>query len=355
MVIQGQVEGTPVNWKIATGARSTFITSETFDLIIDKPILRPVDSNYIAANGQKVKCLGKAVMSLKFGNTVFEHEVTVGGFRNNLIGEDCITAYRCVWDHDESCLIIKGSRILLGGSSERERARRVVALETVMVPAGHEAVIKSGLTNQSKIHSNYSSLSILTSERPFMERYGLALAKTLVDAANEVVYARVFNPGTSDVTVYKHAHIALFTPVCRIRPVGPVVDVQELSNVCGIEKKKGDTIPEHLRPMFERGCTTLDQKQKERFKPLLSANQGCFARPGEIGGTNMGTHKIKLLDDKLVREPPRGIPLYKRQALEDEVKKLQDRGLIEKSSSPWSSQVVMVQKKDDSWRMCVDY
>jgi hypothetical protein len=51
MVIQGQVEGTPVNWKIATGARSTFITSETFDLIIDKPILRPVDSNYIAANG----------------------------------------------------------------------------------------------------------------------------------------------------------------------------------------------------------------------------------------------------------------------------------------------------------------
>jgi hypothetical protein len=64
-----------------------------------------------------------------------------------------------------------------------------------------------------------------------------------VNAANEVVYARVFIPGTSDVTVYKHAHIALFTPVCRIGPVGPIVDVQELSNVCEIEKKKGDTIP----------------------------------------------------------------------------------------------------------------
>jgi hypothetical protein len=69
----------------------------------------------------------------------------------------------------------------------------------------------------------------------------------------------------------------------------------------------------------------------------------------------MGTHKIKLLDDKPVREPPRRIPMYKRQALEDEVKKLQDRGLIEKSSSLWSSQVIMVQKKDGSWRMCVDY
>jgi DNA-binding NtrC family response regulator len=69
----------------------------------------------------------------------------------------------------------------------------------------------------------------------------------------------------------------------------------------------------------------------------------------------MGTHKIKLLDDKPVMEPPRRIPMYKRQALDDEVKKLQDRGLIERSSSPWSSQVVMVQKKDGSWRMCVDY
>jgi hypothetical protein len=107
--------------------------------------------------------------------------------------------------------------------------------------------------------------------------------------------------------------------------------------------------------MFQRGCTTLDQKQKERFKHLLNANQGYFARPGEVGRTNMGTHKIKLLDDKPVREPPRRIPMYKRQALEDEVKKLQDRGLIERSSSPWSSQVVMVQKKDGSWRMCVDY
>ena len=354
MMIQGQVEGTPVDWKIDTGARSTFITSETFDLIIDKPILRPVDSNYIAANGQKVKCLGKAVMSITFGNTVFEHEITVGGIRNNLIGEDFITAYRCVWDHDESCFIIKGSRIPLGGSSERERARRVVALETVMVPAGHEAVIKSGLTNQSKFHSDSSSLGILTPEGPFMERYRLALAKTLVDAANEVVYARVFNPGTSDVTVCKHAHIALSTPVCRI---GPVVEFQELSNVCKIEeeKKKGDTIPEHLRPMFERGCINLDQKQKERFRHFLSTNQGCFTRPGEVGRTNMGTHKIKLLDDKPVMEPPRRIPMYKRQALDDEVKKLQDRGLIERSSSPWSSQVVMVQKKDGSWRMCVDY
>ncbi|VDI28636.1 Hypothetical predicted protein [Mytilus galloprovincialis] len=37
------------------------------------------------------------------------------------------------------------------------------------------------------------------------------------------------------------------------------------------------------------------------------------------------------------------------------IKKLEDKKLIEKSNSPWSSGLVLVQKKDLSWRLCVDY
>ena len=138
MVVVGQIEGTAVEWKIDTGAKSTFITNETFDLILDKPVLQPMDSTYIVANGQKLKCLGKAVMSITFGEGVFEQEVVVGGVRNNLIGEDFIATYRCTWDHDESSFIIKGSRIPLEGP-DGEMSGRVIALETVLVPPGHEA------------------------------------------------------------------------------------------------------------------------------------------------------------------------------------------------------------------------
>ena len=35
MVVVGQVEGSSVEWKIDTGDKSTFITNETFDLILD--------------------------------------------------------------------------------------------------------------------------------------------------------------------------------------------------------------------------------------------------------------------------------------------------------------------------------
>ena len=38
-----------------------------------------------------------------------------------------------------------------------------------------------------------------------------------------------------------------------------------------------------------------------------------------------------------------------------EVTKMLEQGVVKPSSSPWSSPIVMVKKKDGSWRFCVDY
>lgn len=101
MVVLGQIEGVPVEWKIDTGARSTFITKGTYNMLVDKPVLAPMDSCYVTANGDRLECFGRALMHITFWECVFEHEANVGGVRNNLIGEDFITTYRCNWDHDE--------------------------------------------------------------------------------------------------------------------------------------------------------------------------------------------------------------------------------------------------------------
>ena len=353
MVVQGQIEGVSINWKVDTGAKSTFITKQTFDLMPDKPVLKEMDSSYVTASGQKLKCYGQAEMNIAFGDNIFPHEVVVGVVRHNLIGEDFIAKYRCNWDHDESSFVIRGSRVPLRGSDSTMKSARVVALETVLVPARHEAIIKAGLASRTR---GQDSLGILTPERPFMERHGLALAKTLVDAAKEVVFTRVYNPGSSDVTVYKHTHMAIFTPVCRVGPIVNLrVPVSGDGSIDEVSLDKDGDLPAHILPVFDKGCENLDDTQQRKLKLFLANNQGCFARPGEVGRTNMGVHRIRLKDEKPIREPPRRIPMYKRQALEEEIKNLEEKGLIEKSNSPWSSQTVMVQKKDGSWRMCVDY
>ena len=101
-------------------------------------------------------------MTVMFAEHVFEHDIIVGGVKCNLIGEDFITMYRCVWDHDESCLVIKGSRIPLEESDKGMGSRRVIVLETILVPGGHEAFIKSGLSNRTGITDTESFVGFLT-------------------------------------------------------------------------------------------------------------------------------------------------------------------------------------------------
>jgi len=48
-------------------------------------------------------------------------------------------------------------------------------------------------------------------------------------------------------------------------------------------------------------------------------------------------------------------PLKHKDIIEQIVQEMLDKGVIQLSSSPFASPVVMVGKKDCSWRLCVDY
>ena len=56
-----------------------------------------------------------------------------------------------------------------------------------------------------------------------------------------------------------------------------------------------------------------------------------------------------------VRLPPYRVPHVYGDMVESELKDMLENGIIEPSASQWSAPMLLVQKKDDSLRLCVDY
>ncbi|CAH9099686.1 unnamed protein product, partial [Cuscuta europaea] len=67
-------------------------------------------------------------------------------------------------------------------------------------------------------------------------------------------------------------------------------------------------------------------------------------------------HRIPLkIGSQPVSKRPHRYPSMQKGVIEKLVKKMLEFGIIQNSSSPYASPVVLVGKKDGSWRLCTDY
>ena len=123
-------------------------------------------------------------------------------------------------------------------------------------------------------------------------------------------------------------------------PASPAVD----------ESKYEEEIHVHLEE------SNITPEDKVKVQAMLRKWKPVFASSSTELGTAKGVkHSIKLTDPVPFKDRPRRIP----PAMYDEVKKhLQDMlacGAIRPSNSPYSSNVVLVRKKDGSLRVCLDF
>ena len=73
------------------------------------------------------------------------------------------------------------------------------------------------------------------------------------------------------------------------------------------------------------------------------------------GTTHLGQHEIQLLDEEPVRSRPYPLPYNLKTAVEKEVQDMLELGVIERTSSPYSSPLHLVKKKDGTFRPVVDF
>ena len=75
----------------------------------------------------------------------------------------------------------------------------------------------------------------------------------------------------------------------------------------------------------------------------------------ERGETDLTEVHINTGDAVPKKQPVRRVPFAVRQEVAKQLQKMLRDGIIQPSSSPWASAIVLVRKKDGSLRICVDY
>jgi len=99
----------------------------------------------------------------------------------------------------------------------------------------------------------------------------------------------------------------------------------------------------------------LSESERTKLVNLLTEYCDVFApAEGPSGSTSVVTHAIPTTGPP-IRQSMRRLPEALKGTVQSEVKRMLDQHIIRPSASPWSSPVVMVRKKDGSWRFCTDY
>jgi hypothetical protein len=105
----------------------------------------------------------------------------------------------------------------------------------------------------------------------------------------------------------------------------------------------------------------LAHLNKEDQRDVLWKYKHLFYGVGsrELGCTSQVKHSIDTGDAKPIKRNPYRIPHALKPVVEEHIDDMLQREIIEPSSSPWSSSIVLVQKKSKDgsvkYRFCVDY
>ena len=240
----------------------------------------------------------------------------------------------------------------------------VKATKDIVVPASSRVLVK-GLTRAAA--ATCMKVSVMVEEASGSPLPGgLVPSPCLLQLdpghASHRVSMEVINFSSRPITIPAKSRLG------DVHLVTPVPDPQHLGScgaegdrpdqqpdMCGLQVEDSSDVDRVMATLGESLQLHLTESQVAEVQDILRKWKEVFSMNDlDLGRTDKVKHRIKLTDDEPFKERPRRIP----PAMIDEVRKhlqeMLDLGVIEKSESPYASNVVLAKKGDNSLRFCLD-
>ena len=304
--------------------------------------MKPTTRTLTVANGTPINLLGEVGVKVNISRSLKIHtEFLVSDQLSDIIiGAPWLRENRCNIAFGTGSMRIGRQTVRLVSRTGQNCCRRVVVSNDIVVPARHEASIPAKIVYKNLKSSLYDAWATETGT----VQNGVRVARTLLTDNNPNASVRVVNTNANEVTLRKNQFISEMSPVVEI-------EVATSSN-----SMSSGTLHESVEKLIQDIDVQVTEAERRGLRKLLCEYRDVFSASDlDLGTAAVVQHRIDTGSNKPVRQPLRRQPLSYIDVIDSHTQALLDAQVIEPAASEWSSNVVLVKKKDGSMRFCVDY
>ena len=392
---------TPQEALIDTGSSITIIHKQLLDKIPHTKLIKET-KNHLSASGSNINIIGETTLEININGMITSiiADVATDLITNLILGNDWIQPNKVYIMTPEKRIMIKQrNKETSTPFIEPPILNYPVALTNhITFPPFSERIIEVRL-------SRGNMNNVLFEANSKLQHKALFIACTLINIKNERIKINVINATDRQQTLSEGTHMGTITPIstsvsfivpqqhstgripkgkacATLIPQGKGVSNSntgktsehettaswEQHHQCRecqqtfkarndlFEHLRNQCYPNHIRDQIKKLTEHIeDGTQREKLTNILWKYGKLFdtSKPSKIeimleNAIDTGTHRS-------IHTPPYRKSNKDQEILRAETQKLMEKGIIEHSTSPWSSPVVLVKKKDGTTRFCVDY
>ena len=315
-----------------------------------------------AANNTGIPVLGQATVSFDTSS----YMTTITGLVSEhvsevMLGVDWLTRNKVKWNFDEAGVELGGHyHRLCSRPKGQPWCRRVILQDSAEVPARSQVNLPCRVVFHGR---QIEKQGQHWGTEPTMLGLGLHVGRTLTptDKFSDIPI-RVMNVNnepkqmTAGTVVANLEPLVVLTTDAKASQYGSSMATVRATTHTDSESVQEEEVPDFIRELVDKVDDALPESTVVELQKLLMQNESVFSTSEyDLGLTDLVVHHIDTGAARPVRQQLRKFPPAHIETITTHVDNMLRQGIIEPASSPWASNVVLVKKKDGTYRCCIDY
>ena len=306
--------------------------------------LQPSSRLLQAANGTTIGVLGETDIQVEISRRRIPTRFIVSDQVDEiLIGVEWLQENNCQIVFPKNSIVIDGEVVPLLKKAMGLRCNRIILQEEVCVPASSEMNVMGKMVYANLPTTNRGTWATSPAEcKPVVHT-----ACSLIPNRSMNIPVRILNVKQQPQTIEKGAYLTTVQEDTLLNSeTSPEV----------ISEDRRAKINVHIDNIIGQVDPDVDDDHKLKLRQLLEEYQDIISSDEiDLGKTDLVEHRIDTGDAKPVRQSLRRMPAAYSHIIDEQIELMLKQGIIEPAVSEWSSNVVLVKKKDQSYRFCIDF